>query len=75
MSTNVSILPPSFAPIHVQGGAARDASLPSWMPGATLSGYLDGTLPGVSFLSRSRLIIEHIYAWVLGASLSSLGWY
>ncbi|KXZ44933.1 hypothetical protein GPECTOR_60g710 [Gonium pectorale] len=29
-----------------QGTQFRDASLPSWYPGANLPGYLDGTLPG-----------------------------
>lgn len=37
-----------------QGGAKRDAALPSWMPGADLPGYLNGTLPGVSWVGTSQ---------------------
>ncbi|GFR49382.1 hypothetical protein Agub_g11433, partial [Astrephomene gubernaculifera] len=48
-----------------QGGAPRDASLPSWMPGATLPGYLDGTLPGDYGFDPLRL----------GADAGKLKWY
>ncbi|GIL88996.1 hypothetical protein Vretimale_16284 [Volvox reticuliferus] len=48
-----------------QGGAKRDPSLPSWMPGATLPGYLDGTLPG-------DFGFDPLY---LGADPSKLKWY
>ncbi|PNH00627.1 Chlorophyll a-b binding protein, chloroplastic [Tetrabaena socialis] len=48
-----------------QAGSFRDAALPSWMPGASLPGYLDGTLPGDFGFDPLAL----------GAEPSKLKWY